>query len=154
MSYMDQVREFCDDFMRGRRGEPVSAREIAAWAIDNRKWAPGRAQMITQCADLIAQALREDYFTDRKGRRARAKHAVTVKRGAKQLHLWIDMRNTTRELMELSFQQRRQMILGDCKQLKTDVDCYNDNYNTGGPLQAVLNFEPDIAELEAFDEGA
>jgi hypothetical protein len=33
--------------------------------------------------------------------------------------------------MEIAFQQRRQQILGDCRQLKTDVDSYNDNYNSG-----------------------
>jgi hypothetical protein len=150
MSYMDQVREFCDEYMGDRPGEPVSAHEIAAWAIDGKKWAPGRSQMISQCADLIAHAMREHYFTDRQGRRARAKHAVTVKRGSKQLHLWIDMRDTTRDLMELSLQQRRQQIFGDCRQLKTDADCYNENYNSGAAIQPVLNFEPDIAEFEAL----
>ncbi len=152
MSYMEQVREFCDEYMGEHAGEPVSAREIAAWAIDRRRWAPGRSQMIDQCADMIARALREDYFTDRDGRRARAKHAVTVTRGSSQLHLWIDMRRTTRALMELSFQQRRQQILGDCRQLSTDVECYNVNFNRGERIQLELNFDLDLAEERALKE--
>src|SRR5947208_374593 len=119
MSYMDQVREFANEYMGQRVGEPVTAREIAAWAIDNRRWAPGRGQLIDQCADLVARALREEYFTDKQGRRPRAKHAVRVKLGTKQLSLWVDMRQTSRELMELSLQQRRQQILGECRQLET-----------------------------------
>jgi len=38
--------------------------------------------------------------------------------------------------MEIAFQQRRQQILGECRQLKTDVDNYKDNYNSGEQLQA------------------
>jgi hypothetical protein len=50
--------------------------------------------------------------------------------------------------MEIAFQQRRQQILGDCRQLKTDVDSYNDNYNDAEPLQMVFDFTDDLAEDE------
>jgi hypothetical protein len=50
--------------------------------------------------------------------------------------------------MAIAFQQRRQQILGDCRQLKTDLDSYNDNYNTAAPLQMVFDFRDDLAEDE------
>lgn len=55
---------------------------------------------------------------------------------------------TSREHMGIAFQQRRQQILGDCRQLKTDVDSYNENYNSAEPLQMVFDFTDDLAEAE------
>ena len=61
--------------------------------------------------------------------------------------LWSDMPTATREHMTLGFQQRRQRIVGDCKQLKIDVDSYNDDYNASGePIQIILDFTDDEAE--------
>ncbi len=40
--------------------------------------------------------------------------------------------------METAFQQRRQSIVGDCKQLKNDLDSYNENFNTAVPIQIIL----------------
>jgi hypothetical protein len=48
--------------------------------------------------------------------------------------------------MELAFQQRRWQIVGDCKQLRTDVDSYNENYNPGPVLQTSFNFTNDLEE--------
>jgi hypothetical protein len=52
--------------------------------------------------------------------------------------------------MEIAFQQRRQQIVGDCRQLKADVDSYNENYNSGEAIQTVFDFTEDLEELEAF----
>jgi hypothetical protein len=52
--------------------------------------------------------------------------------------------------MERSFQQRRQGIVGDCRQLKSDVDSYNHNHNTGEDIQLVLDFTADMEEYEAL----
>ena len=51
--------------------------------------------------------------------------------------------------MAIAFQQRRQQIVGDCRQLKADTDSYNENNNTGKPIQMVIDFTDDLAELEA-----
>lgn len=52
--------------------------------------------------------------------------------------------------MERSFQQRRQGIVGDCRQLKADVDSYNQNQNEGEAIQLILDFSPDMEEYEAL----
>jgi hypothetical protein len=52
--------------------------------------------------------------------------------------------------MEVAFQQRRQQIVGDCRQLKADLDSYNENYNLGESLQMVFDFTNDLAEIEAL----
>ena len=54
--------------------------------------------------------------------------------------------------MEVAFQQRRNQIVGDCRQLKRDVDSYNDNNVYGGFIQLELNFTEDVAEMEQPNE--
>jgi hypothetical protein len=50
--------------------------------------------------------------------------------------------------METAFQQRRQSIVGDSKQLKNDLDSYNENFNTTEPIQIVFDFRDDLEEAE------
>ena len=52
--------------------------------------------------------------------------------------------------MQIAFQQRRQQIVGDCRQLKADVDGYNENYNDALRVQIVFDFTEDVEELEAL----
>jgi hypothetical protein len=49
--------------------------------------------------------------------------------------------------MEIAFQQRRNQIKGECHQLKSDVDSYNENYNKEQPIQAVFDFTNDLDEF-------
>lgn len=56
--------------------------------------------------------------------------------------------------MHISFQGRRQQIVGDCKQLKTDVDSYNQNGNDGKPIQMIFDFTLDLEEMGDGDIAA
>ena len=94
--------------------------------------------------------MREEYITDPQGRRIRAKHAAKRERDGRQGVFWEDMRTASHEHMEVAFQQRRQQIVGDCRQLKADLDSYNENYNLGESLQMVFDFTNDLAEIEAL----
>lgn len=82
--------------------------------------------------------------------RVRVKDVATVERNGRQAAFWADMRTAPREHMEIAFQQRRQQIVGDCRQLKLDVDSYNENHNAGEELQMVLDFPLDLEEIEAL----
>ena len=93
--------------------------------------------------------MRNEHFTDAKGRRVRAKHSVKSRRGDQNFSLWDDIRTADRAHMETSFAQRREQIVGDCRQLKTDVDSYNDAHVDDVSIQLVLDFTMDVAELEA-----
>lgn len=130
---------------------PATARDIASWAIQGGYWKPSRADQIKQCADQLSRALREEYITDPQGRKVRAKHVVKELRNGELVGLWDDIRTAARPHMAIAFQQRRQQIVGDCRQLKTDVDSYNDNRNEGAPIQVVFDFTYDIEELEAIE---
>jgi len=51
--------------------------------------------------------------------------------------------------MELAFKQRRQQIVGDFRQLKIDVESFNDNRVPNNPVQMTFDFTYDLMELEA-----
>lgn len=100
-------------------------------------------------AEDMAQALRTEHATDEHGRRYRVNHAVRVSKAGVQYTFWAAMGYAPHHHMEKAFTQRREQIVGDCFQLKTDVDVYNSL--TGGKMptvQMVLDFRDDIAERE------
>lgn len=41
--------------------------------------------------------------------------------------------------MQIAFQQRRQQIVGDCRQLKLDVESFNENRCLDNPIQVVFD---------------
>jgi len=47
-----------------------------------------------------------------------------------------------------SFGQRRQQIVGDCFQLKTDVVVYNEKNINREQIPLILDFTEDVAELQ------
>jgi hypothetical protein len=117
-------------------------------------WEPRQADIISQCADDLARAFREEYRTDPHGRRYRTKHAVRITRGGVQYSLWADIDSAPRSHMERAFAQRRQQIVGDCFQLRTDVDVYNDNHLGAPPIQLVLDFTRDVEEMMPDEKAA
>jgi hypothetical protein len=130
---------------------PATARDVATWAIAEGHWQPRDADIISQCAEDLARALRDEYRTDAFGRRYRTKHAVRITRGGIQYSLWADIDSAPRPHMERAFAQRRQQIVGDCHQLRVDVDVYNDRHTEDAPIQLVLDFTRDVEELLHLD---
>jgi hypothetical protein len=127
---------------------PATTRDMAQWAIKNRLWAPKPSAIVDQCADQLARAMREEYITDAQGRRVRAKHAASqLGKGGEQMVLWADIRTALHQHMAMAFQQRRHQIVGDCRQLKMDVDSYNQNRTPEQPIQMVFDFTYDLEEL-------
>lgn len=150
-TFSEQMQAIVAKYIEAGEPWPASTHEIAAWAIRTKKWEPQRSSMVDMCADQLARAMREDYITDPQGRRVRSKHAARVKRHGRQITLWADIRGADRHHMEIAFQQRRQQIVGDCAQLKRDVDSFNDNRSQAEPIQMVFDFTQDLAETEALE---
>ena len=120
-TYHEKLQAIAASYQKAGERWPASSKDIAAWA----------------------------YITDPQGRRVRAKHVARILDHGKQERLWADIRTAPREHMQLAFQQRRHQIVGDCKQLKLDVDSYNDNSNSENPIQMIFDFTADLNELEA-----
>ncbi|MGH7514150.1 MAG: hypothetical protein ACREOQ_14645 [Gemmatimonadales bacterium] len=150
MSRPKELQDLVEAYREAGQPWPASSETMAEWAIRNRRWQPSPQATMGLLASQISEALREEYWTDPKGRRARTKHPVRKMEDGRQTVLWDDLRTAPREHMEMTFQQRRGLIVADCRQLKTDVDSFNDFGQTEGrPIVVQLDFRLDVEELEA-----
>jgi hypothetical protein len=102
-------------------------------------------------ADDTTAAMREKYYTDRKGRRVRLLHPARLLAEGERHVLWDDIHMAAQPHMTLSIQNRRKGIIGDCHQFKIDVDSYNESHPEQEPIQIVFNFEMDLAGIEAAE---
>ena len=128
---------------------PVSLDNVAAWAIEQGLYRPQPRDVVKLCREALAESLRQEKRIDAQGRKYRAKDSVRTNIGGVQLSLWADIDNAPRSFMEKSFSQRRKAIADDCFQVKQDVDHFNDENPTELPIQIVLDFTDDVAEMEA-----
>ena len=145
-SYKENLQKFFALYKEaGHEGSP-SAKDVAQWAYEKGLWQPRSSDVINVLAEDLAKAWREEYRTDAKGRRYRAKHPIRKSIDGKQFFLWDDMDTAPREHMVLAFAQRRQQIVGDCVQLRVDVDAYNDKNSKAQPIQIAMNFTNDVEE--------
>lgn len=150
-AYANQVKAYLERYQAEVGGDGlIDAHAVAEWAYKNGLHKPSLKTVIDAIAADIAQAFREEYRTDALGQRYRAKHAVRSKKGDKTLSLWADIDDdrAPQEHFVRSFAQRRQQIVGDCFQLKTDVDVYNGKHPSQTPIQVPLDFTYDVEELQ------
>lgn len=147
MNRTEQRQHVVQQYIDAGQPWPAPAIDIAKWAYETGHMKAHPADLIKQFAHELSKAMREEYTTDPQGRTVRAKHSVRVTVDGKQTSLWADW-NSPRELLEISLQQRREQIVGDCRQLKTDVDSFNDNWSQGQMIQLSLDFTEDVEELE------
>jgi len=97
--------------------------------------------------------LRDEYKTDSQGRRYRVNHAVCVTKSGVQYTFWGVMGFASHEHMEKAFAQRREQIIGDNLQLKSDVDVYNDlNRGKRPAIQIVMDYTEDVAERQELQK--
>jgi hypothetical protein len=149
----DYLRKIVEEYRGTGQKWPATSNAIAAWAIENKKMDVPRRNAIMLCVRELAQAMREDFFADPQNRRVRRKHVVpeTIERpdgSHEQFLLWVDILDANPDQMQRAFQYRRNLVLGDCRHLKTDVDSYNDNNRDGAHIQMIFNFTNDLLESE------
>jgi hypothetical protein len=131
---------------------PASAREVVEWAVEKNLLNLPETDPHDILAGQMATALREEYATDAKGRRYRVNHAVRVSNSGVQTTFWAIMGFAPREHMQRAFTQRRNQIIGDCFQLKVDVDVYNSLNKDQLPLPLILDFTDDVKEREFWED--
>jgi hypothetical protein len=128
---------------------PSSTRQACEWAVAEGLLQVPEVDPYDILADQMAAALRAEYKTDSRGRRYRVNHAVRISKAGVQYTFWAMMGFAPHDHMEKAFAQRREQIVGDCVQLKIDVDAYNEmNTEKNEEVQLVLDFTEDVAERE------
>lgn len=142
-TYHQQMQSLFAQYEAEVSADPADLKAVGKWAMDKGLWHPRPADMQTRFANDMAEALREEYRTDRAGRRYRAKLAVRNRQGS----LWGDIDTSPRGHVEKAIGQRRKQIVGDCWQLRMDRDHYNENHEDEPPLPLVLDFTDDVEEM-------
>lgn len=150
--YKNQLKQIVKEYRQDGQKWPASTYDIAQWAIKTRRFDLPKQTIERICARDLAQAMREEYITDSKGRRVRAKHPAKIISNGEQRILWDDIRTAPRPFMEMAFMNRRNRIVGECRQAKIDVDSYNDLHPNEKPIQMILDFTQDIKELESLNK--
>ncbi|WP_242414377.1 hypothetical protein [Sphingomonas panni] len=148
-TYNEQLQAIFNRYTEEVSPDPVSLDEVAAWAIERGLYRPAPRDVVKICRDALADSLRQERRIDAAGRKYRAKHSVRTRIGDQQFSLWSDIDTAPRSFMEKSFGQRRKSIADDCFQIKQDVDHFNDEHLTDEPINMILDFTDDVAEMEA-----
>lgn len=145
----EQLQKAWHLFEKAHGNVPASAREAIIWAVREGLVPLPEVDPYDVLAEDMARALREEYATDRQGRRYRVNHAVRVTKHGVQHTMWAMLETAPREHMQRAFVQRREQVVGDLVQLATDVDAYNAMHRNEEPIQLVLDFAADVAERRA-----
>lgn len=148
MTQTDQLQHVWHMFQQENGYIPSSGREAVEWGVAQGLCSLPQTDPMDILAKQLSRALREEYATDAKGRRYRVNHAVRVSANGVQFTFWGILGFAPHEHMEQAFTQRREQIVGDAFQLKTDVDVYNDMNQDRPPIQLDLNFTEDVQERE------
>ncbi len=146
----DQMMDVARLYVESGGSEPIDLDLVSDFAIDGGHWDRKNINDLMRqlCKRDFSRAFREQHHRDAQGRDVRTLHAKVEKTGETQTTLWGDIRKEPPEFMEVAFKQRRSQIVGDCAQLKTDVDSWNDNNTFDGNYQLMLDFADDVAERE------
>lgn len=148
-TFTQQMIEVFDRYAAEVDASPTPLEDVAQWAVLNGLYKPNQKTVVQMCRDDMADALRQDKRTDKEGRTYRAKLSVRTSIGGVQLSLWADADLAPRSFVEKAFNQTRRGIANDCFQLKQNVDHFNFARGVENPIQLVLDFTDDVAELEA-----
>ena len=145
-TYPEALQRLVNEFIEESGKTIFTAKEIAMWALRTNRWKPPIDLVLRKCREDFAKALREEHIQDEFGRAVRAKHVARITHGDKQLHLWADIRNAPHEHVELSFDQRRKQIVGDCRQLDRDAAFYKSIHPQRPQIQMLFDFTDDVEE--------
>jgi hypothetical protein len=140
-----------DEFMQVHkitRMVDVDVDEFAQWAWDNHKWIIPQVDPVASIRRQASRALRDTFELDKQERLVRIYHHIQIEdpETHERIDRWVDIRTAEPPQMELSLAVRRVAVLNDVRQLKTDLDSYNDNNSFGVQLAMDFDFSKDLQE--------
>lgn len=151
-TYSEQLQKVWHEYERVHGNVPATARDAVKWGVAQGLIALPKGDPYGKLSEDMSRALREEYATDERGRRYRKNHAVRITKGGVQTTMWAILDNAPREYMQKAFTQRREQIVGDCVQLATDVEVYNDMNKDKEPIRTLFDFRDDVEERRFWDK--
>jgi hypothetical protein len=150
-TFNEQLIRIVEDYRAAGMPWPASKVELGEWAVANDRYQLTRRMAAAQAAERIGRAMGLEHVVDRKGRSVRKYYAARIRENGQLVMKWDDW-NAPRPFMEVAAANRRNQILGECRQLRTDMDSYSDRKCPDAPIQIDFNFNIDLEELEQLDE--
>jgi hypothetical protein len=152
--YNSDLQRAWHEYESAHGAVPATTREAVQWAVKNGLIELRETDPFAKLAEDMAKALREEYAVDAKGRRYRVNHAVRVTKAGVQYTFWAMLKDAPRSHMQKAFIQRREQIVGDCVQLSTDVEVYNEMNSEQPPIPMLFDFRDDVAERRGLSDEA
>lgn len=150
--YKESLQSIWHRYEHEHGAVPATARDAVLWGVRQGLIELPEADPYAKLAEDMATALREEYATDARGRRYRVNHAVRVTKAGVQHTFWAMMKDAPRQHMQKAFIQRREQIVGDCVQLNTDVEAYNEMKSDQPPIPMLFDFRDDVEERRYWDD--
>lgn len=151
-SMTERYQKAWHKYESGQGHKPVSMRQAFAWAVADGLLEAPEVDPIDVGAERMANAVRAETRTEALGRRYRVNHAVRATKGGVQHTFWGVLGFAPVSHMHKSLGQRRNGVIDDLFQLKTDTDVFNDTQDEKRQqFELRLNFENDIAEREEIE---
>lgn len=152
-NFHEQMLRIIDDYRADGQPWPATRDEIGEWAVANDRYQLTRGMAARQCAEKISRAMCIEHVKDNKGRSVRKFYAARMRENGQLTMKWDDL-NADRPFMEMASANRRNQILGQCWQLKNDMDSYTDRKCPDNPIQMDFNFNIDLEELGQLSSAA
>lgn len=149
----EQMLRIVEDYRASGAPWPASREQMAEWAVARDRYNVTTGMAVAQCAERISRAMGLEHVKDKKGRSVRKYYAARVRENGQLVMKWDDW-NADRPFMEVAAANRRNQVLGQCWQLKNDIDSYNERRCPDQPIQMDFDFNIDLEELSQLNEAA
>jgi hypothetical protein len=146
--YNKQCQQIVSDYRVAGGAWPPKKIEIVEWALERRRWAPSPEDIRRMCGEAIAEAMREDAFTDESGRPVRAMLNAKTVRNGEQGVFWDYLRTAPVEFVRIGVAQRRNGIVAECYHLNNMVRYFNEHHSADEQIPLSLEFAKDVLELD------
>jgi hypothetical protein len=149
----EQLLKIVEDYRESGGEWPATREKIAEWAVANDRYKVTKGVAVSQCAEKLGRAMGLELVKDKKGRSVRKYYAARIRENGQLVMKWDDW-NAERPFMENAAANRRNQILGQCWQLKNDMDSYNERRCPDPPIQMDFDFNVDLEELSQLKDVA
>jgi len=127
---------------------PPRKTELAEWALARNRWFPSREDIRRMCGEALADAMRDQTFTDESGRTVRALLPARTMRGGEQGTFWDDVRTAPIAHVRSGVKNRRDSIAAEAYHLFKIVRYSNEHRPATEQIQLILDFNEDVRELD------
>ena len=152
-AFNEQLLRIVEDYRAAGEPWPATREQMAEWAVANDRYQLTRGMAVSQCAEKISRAMGLEHVKDNQGRSVRKYYAARVRENGATGHE-MGRSKCRAPFHGGSCRKSKESGLGQCWQLKNDIDSYNERRCPDQPIQMDFNFNVDLEELEQLNDVA